>query len=1090
MASSRSGSSHHKGIPLTVGGKYKLLKKIGAGSFGEIYLCGVSGTTEEYAVKMEPLNSKMPQLMYECKLYQHLSGNIGIPLIKYHGVEGSYNVMVMELLGKSLEDLIHRDIKPDNFLMGKGKKKGIVYMIDLGLSKRYRDANYHQHIPFREGKGLTGTVRYASVNSHLGYEQSRRDDLEAIGYVLVYFMTGQLPWQGLKIESRTKKFQAICDLKRNITPEQLCKNIPNEFALYLKYVKGLSFDQAPDYFYLRRIFQTLFLKNRFAQDYIYDWTVTDAQGQQTVETVQKPIIQPLPPQVQQQIQKQNEADKDKNIEKDLQLKKQSQLNISSNKKQQQQQQQQQQTTENNPKQIHNTDDQSTSDDDGQSSDSSQNSNDESIDSEQKRINLEKERIEKEKQIERQRIKMQLLQQQKEFNSKPIFKKAQVSSPQDVHRSSTPIIPLVNTDFVDPSTIQGQVNNSAVKDLTSITIGVNKSVFSNEIKSPHTNVRVSNMNKNQNQNQIISSHISLGKNENYTNLNENTDNNQQQQQQQQQQAQSAAFPFGVPKSARSPPMVLQSPQPIMGQKSRDQLLKIQQMDSHQQMQHLQQNNPLQQQQQQQQQLQSSMYAPQATYTSTTSSSSTPTFSQPQSRNASVSGFSVNTNAANYASRATTPFQMPEESTPPPNQPAVSPVSMIIPRNAGNTDSQMAVIAEQEDENGNRIMTNGQQGLNSQFDSQNMNQTGDNNQINSTGNNNNNNNNPNQNSLIRSQQAHTVSHTRQHSGGAGNNNNQFNKPGQQQAGSRTQLNQQQQQQQLLNQNFNGGKIVGGQVIPLALGESPSVRSLESKNQQKQVNGGNTKIQGFQIPSQVTRKSKDNTNNPSNQNQNQNQNQTQNQRVISSRQQGGLQQQQQQQQQQNNNQNKNVVFSSVSQDKQFIGSSNLQTSSQIQTSQYQHNQQQPTQIPVTKTSKQQQSLQVPHQSPDNSNSPRLQTITNSGQNIVQSSLSPRIGSSGSGQLSSERPFRQVTNSRIPSPQGSFDPSNANANVQQSSGVNRNSKSPNTNTNTNNPSSSSSQTQSQQQQQSHQGIQKATQQQGMFVKGKQGSIQAGQKK
>jgi len=221
-----------------VGGKYRLVRKIGSGSFGDIYL-GINITNgEEVAVKLESVKARHPQLLYESKLYKILQGGVGIPHIRWYGQERDYNVLVMDLLGPSLEDLfnfcsrrftmktvlmladqmigrieyvhnknfIHRDIKPDNFLMGIGRHCNKLFLIDFGLAKKYRDNRTRQHIPYREDKNLTGTARYASINAHLGIEQSRRDDMESLGYVLMYFNRGSLPWQGLKVNIKISTF--------------------------------------------------------------------------------------------------------------------------------------------------------------------------------------------------------------------------------------------------------------------------------------------------------------------------------------------------------------------------------------------------------------------------------------------------------------------------------------------------------------------------------------------------------------------------------------------------------------------------------------------------------------------------------------------------------------------------------------------------------------------------------------------------------------------------------------------------------------------------------------------------------------------
>ncbi|KAG1361521.1 hypothetical protein COCNU_09G009840 [Cocos nucifera] len=168
---------------------------------------------------------------------------------------------------------LHRDIKPDNFLMGLGRKANQVYIIDYGLAKKYRDLQTHKHIPYRENKNLTGTARYASVNTHLGVEQSRRDDLESLGYVLMYFLRGSLPWQGLKAGTKKQKYDKISE-KKMLTPvEVLCKAHPSEFISYFHYCRSLRFDDKPDYSYLKRLFRDLFIREGYQFDYVFDWTI-------------------------------------------------------------------------------------------------------------------------------------------------------------------------------------------------------------------------------------------------------------------------------------------------------------------------------------------------------------------------------------------------------------------------------------------------------------------------------------------------------------------------------------------------------------------------------------------------------------------------------------------------------------------------------------------------------------------------------------------------------------------------------------------------------------------------------------------------
>mmetsp|Transcript_8281 Transcript_8281/g.8151 ORF Transcript_8281/g.8151 Transcript_8281/m.8151 type:complete len:209 (-) Transcript_8281:171-797(-) len=168
------------------------------------------------------------------------------------------------------KNLIHRDVKPDNFLIGLRRNESQIYAIDFGLAKQYRDPRTNQHIPYKEGKSLTGTARYASIFTHMGIEQSRRDDLEGLGYVLMYFLRGSLPWQGLQGNNRKEKYRNIMDRKINTPVEVLCEGFPVEFVNFINYARALRFDERPDYGYLKRLFKDEFMRQNYQQDFLFD----------------------------------------------------------------------------------------------------------------------------------------------------------------------------------------------------------------------------------------------------------------------------------------------------------------------------------------------------------------------------------------------------------------------------------------------------------------------------------------------------------------------------------------------------------------------------------------------------------------------------------------------------------------------------------------------------------------------------------------------------------------------------------------------------------------------------------------------------
>ncbi|KAI9461557.1 kinase-like protein [Lactarius psammicola] len=304
-----ASSSTHTSQPATttgvVGNHFRVGKKIGEGSFGVVFEGSNLLTNHPVAIKFEPRKSDAPQLRDEYRSYRTLNGTLGVPQVHHFGQEGLHNVLAIDLLGPNLEDLfdmcnrkfsiktvcmaakqmvtriqsvhdkslIYRDIKPDNFLIGVPgtKNANVIHLIDFGMAKHYRDPKTKVHIPYRERKSLSGTARYMSINTHLGREQSRRDDLESLGHVFMYFLRGGLPWQGLRAATNKQKYEKIGEKKQSTPISELCDGFPEEFAIYMNYVRKLGFEENPDYDFLRELFSKVLKTTGEQDDGVYDW---------------------------------------------------------------------------------------------------------------------------------------------------------------------------------------------------------------------------------------------------------------------------------------------------------------------------------------------------------------------------------------------------------------------------------------------------------------------------------------------------------------------------------------------------------------------------------------------------------------------------------------------------------------------------------------------------------------------------------------------------------------------------------------------------------------------------------------------------
>ena len=282
--------------------KYKVKKKIGQGAFGAVFLGQRIIDNKYVAIKVEKRKIQKPLLESEAYLLSQLKG-LGIPKVISFGKTKFYTVLIEPLFGKTLFDIfiengkqfhleelslialqvierletihaqyvIHRDIKPDNFIIGR-EDPNIIYLLDFGLSKRYRSLQTGRHVKFRNTGRLTGTLRFASPNALRGGEQSRKDDLISAGYMLIYLLKRKLPWQVIKALNSTDKYIKIYRMKKSLKPEHLCQNLPKEMTEYMKYVQNLGFESNPDYNYLKKLFHHILKTlNLNADKLLFSW---------------------------------------------------------------------------------------------------------------------------------------------------------------------------------------------------------------------------------------------------------------------------------------------------------------------------------------------------------------------------------------------------------------------------------------------------------------------------------------------------------------------------------------------------------------------------------------------------------------------------------------------------------------------------------------------------------------------------------------------------------------------------------------------------------------------------------------------------